>query len=108
MDEYFQLLNEVIDNRLYFFIGGRNCGKTDFINEMFRLRTGRRVTPMTQQEFSYYTEVTQQRVESLHDGAKLREDVLVDTIYRLSDMVEYLQKGEKNEEPVKQTVCQND
>ena len=80
----------------------------EFINEMFRLRTGRRVTPMTQQEFTYYTEVTQQRVESLHDGAKLREDVLVDTIYRLSDMVEYLQKGEKNEEPVKQTVHQND
>ena len=56
---------------------------------------------MTQQEFSYYTEVTRQRVESLHDGAKLREDVLVDTIYRLSDMVEYLQKGDKNEEPAK-------
>ena len=63
---------------------------------------------MTQQEFSYYTEVTQQRVESLYDGAKLREDVLVDTIYRLSDMVEYLQKGENNEESVKQTVYQND
>lgn len=60
---------------------------------------------MTQQEFSYYTEVTQQRVESLHGGAKLREDVLVDTIYRLSDMIEYLQKGEKNEEPAKYTVC---
>ena len=59
---------------------------------------------MTQQEFSYYTEVTQQRVESLHDGAKLREDVVVDTIYRLSDMVEYLQKGENNEELAKQTV----
>ena len=101
MDEYYQLLNDVLDNQFYFFIGGRNCGKSEFINEMVRLRTGRRVTPMTQQEFSYYTEVTQQRVESLHDGDKLREDVLVDTIYRLSDMVEYLQKGEKNEEPAK-------
>lgn len=94
-NEYFKLLNEAIDSQFYFFIGGRNCGKSEFINEMVRLRTGRRVTPMTQQEFTYYTEVTQQRVESLHDGAKLREDVLVDTIYRLSDMVEYLQKGEK-------------
>lgn len=51
---------------------------------------------MTQQEFSYYTEVTQQRVECLHEGDRLREDVLVDTIYRLSEMVEYLQKGDKN------------
>lgn len=108
MDNYFQLLNEAIDKQYYFFIGGRNCGKIEFINEMYRIKTGRRVTPMTQQEFSYYTEVTQQRVESLHDGAKLREDVLVDTIYRLSDMVEYLQKGENNEELVKQTVHQND
>lgn len=95
MDNYFQLLNEAIDKQYYYFISGRNCGKIEFINEMYRLKTGRRVTPMTQQEFSYYTEVTQQRVESLHDGAKLREDVLVDTIYRLSDMVEYLQKGEQ-------------
>ena len=101
MNEYFHLLNETLDSQFNYFIGGRNCGKTEFINEMVRLRTGRRVTPMTQQEFSYYTEVTQLRVESLHDGMKLREDVLVDTIYRLSDMVEYLRKGEKNEGTVK-------
>lgn len=101
MIDYFQVLNEAIDSSFYFFIGGRNCGKTEFINEMVRLRTGRRVIPMTQQEFSYYTEVTRLRVESLREGEKLREDVLVDTIYRLSDMVEYLQEGEKHEELVK-------
>lgn len=56
---------------------------------------------MTQQEFIYYTEVTQQRVESLHEGDKLREDVLVDTIYRLSEMVEYLQKEKRIETFIK-------
>lgn len=100
-EDFNRLLEEAKDKQFYFLIGGRNCGKIEFINEMYRLKTGRRLIPMTQQEFSYYTEVTRQRVESLHEGDKLREDVLVDTIYRLSDMIEYLQKGEKNEASVK-------
>lgn len=94
--QYYQLIEEAKDKQFCFMLGERNVGKQAFINEIHFLKTGRRVTPMTQQEFSYYTEVTQQRVECLHEGDKLREDVLVDTIYRLSEMVEYLQKGDKN------------
>ena len=99
--EYFEHLEEAKDKCFTFIIGGRHCDKITFLNEVSLIQTGRRVTPMTQQEFSYYTEVTRQRVESLHEGVKLREDVLVDTIYRLSEMVVYLQEGEKNEESVK-------
>lgn len=94
--EYYRLIEEVKDKQFYFLLGGRNVGKKIFMNEYLFIKTGRRAIPMTQQEFDYYTEVTQQRVESLHEGAKLREDVLVDTIYRLSEMIKYLQKGEKN------------
>ena len=47
---------------------------------------------MTDGEYSYYTEVIYMRVETLKEGGHIREEVMIDTIYRLSEMVEYLQE----------------
>jgi len=47
---------------------------------------------MTKDEFSYNTEMCTMRVESLHEGVHLREDVLISTIYAQQEMIDYLKE----------------
>jgi hypothetical protein len=47
---------------------------------------------MTKDEFSYNTEMCIMRVESLHEGERLREDVLISTIYAQQEMIDYLKE----------------
>ncbi|MBP3887234.1 MAG: hypothetical protein J6F30_06230 [Cellulosilyticum sp.] len=47
---------------------------------------------MTDVGYSYYTEVIQMRVETLEEGGHLREEVMVDTIKREYEMIEYLKE----------------